>query len=200
MYPLPSDGAPASITSGNPQSISQHLSYSLCLSLSSYSMKHSTCLLAVLYQWGDMWQSILSTLYSILSKEPKGNVLWVPMCDMCLWLYIMSGPRYASGGGIGSRFQEQPPGEHRFLSDDEAFGSGSCSLCSMYSPLDWCSSAPCRWMLCICHCVLLVLSHQVAKLAKPCLTSSNGRQKTLWHTKIPITHDYKDSNFKLHKK
>ena len=99
----------------------------------------------------------------------------VPMCNMDLWLYIMSGPRYASRGGMGSRVKEQPPGEHKLLSHDEGFGTGLCSLGSMYSPLDRHSSAPCRWMPCIRHGVLLFLSHHLAKLAEPCLASSNGQ-------------------------
>lgn len=51
----------------------------------------------------------------------------VPICNMDLWLYIMSGPRYASRGGMGSRVKEQPPGEHKLLSHDEGLAL-ACAL------------------------------------------------------------------------
>lgn len=48
-------------------------------------------------------------------------------CVTCVYGFIMSGPIYGSGvGGMGRRFQEQPSGEHRFLSDDLGFGTPSC--------------------------------------------------------------------------
>lgn len=102
-------------------------------------------------------------------------------------------------GWIRGRFQEKSPAYHSLLSDDQGFGTGLHSIYVSYFPLDWCSSTPCRCVVCIWQCMLLILFHRLTGLAQPRLNLSNGQWKTSQWTKFPTIHDYKSSKFNLHK-